>query len=371
VRRSAAMLGGSAVGLGLGTMVQQAWEPTPASVAFATVIGAESAWIGGWLPTALDWDEPDGNIRTTLHAGVAGGLLYDHHQPLDEKTIGMLAYGGLLGNAFGAGVPMLATSDDEQVIAATMLPVGVAGMVAGGVVADDVELSDGDKAMIAVGTGMTMLESTAIGQVMYIEGIWCDERLQAEGLVLTTGALAGTGFTHLATRTEPAMVDMFFLASSAAWGAWYGAMVPIGFDMNLSDSAHILSTTFAADAFLAGGGLALAKVDGFESWQTAIPQLGGVAGATVGSLAIAMFSEEENEVALGAVIGSTAGLGVGSLLQAKKGDELGKKFQTAQSLIPKPHFLEKVPGEWSAMVLPQIDPTGELGANVSISGVGW
>ena len=119
----------------------------------------------------------------------------------------------------------------------------------------------------------------------------------------------------------------------------------------------------ALHPFLALGGVALGL--DLDPADTVVPQLFGVGGATVGALAIAMASPEPEDVAMGAVVGSTAGLVGGALVSPLlRGDGSEK---TSLRLAPRLH----VPGRWGVQLVPTLLDDGQPGiyAGVTASGL--
>ena len=158
---------------------------------------------------------------------------------------------------------------------------------------------------------------------------------------------------------------MLFLGSAGVWGAWYGALTPIALELEGEFDDFLLTTTLTGDAFLALGGLALLPPISLDPERTLLPQLFGVGGGTLGALGVALFSVEESQVAMGAVVGSAAGLVGGGVTAAL----LGPRERAAAWAPPLPR-LARLPGQWS----PTLTPTtieGEAGvyAGLSVSGL--
>jgi hypothetical protein len=101
--------------------------------------------------------------------------------------------------------------------------------------------------------------------------------------------------------------------------------------------------------------------------DTMVPQLCGVAGATLGSLGVFLATEEEQPVAIGALTGATVGLGVGAIIGPKL--NLGSRpVATAWEMLPKPDI--DPPGQWSFSGLPAMQADGSMGAVLSLSAHG-
>jgi len=357
-RRSTAGLLGGAAGLGVGLLVRDAWEPTWQGLGFASAVAAEGAWIGGWMPTALGIEEPEGNIRVGGHTGAAAGLIFDHFFPQKITTAGQVAFGAVTANAIGAGVPFLAGSEDDQIITAIMLPVGAVGAVAGGVLAPRVQLTGGDVSMVAVGTALTVAEAATLGFILDEKEIWVTPT-QPVGLVLTAGGAAGIAFEALATQRTPRVRDSLFLGSAAGWGSYAGFLFPIALDTDGTAADHALVTMLTADAFLGAAGLAISPVVGMDARDTLLPQMGALAGGTLGTLAVTFSSDKPRDMARGALIGAAAGAGVGAVVRAVVPE------RERVALVPSVPRLD-LPGDWGVSAAPTILEDGASGVLVSL-----
>lgn len=359
--RSFAGLGGLALGLGAGALASSAWDPDLGQLGFGGVIGAESAWIGDWLPDAVGSDRPDGAIRLSLHAGVAGGLLLGHFLEPTPGQAALTGWGAALGNTLGSGLARVSGGDD-QTTAAVMIPMGLLGTAGGALLAPKMKMSGGDLAMLGVGVPLGVAESTAVAMVLQDDGLI--DRDRAPGLALTGSALFGLGFTALTVPAEPRVDDMLFLGSTAAWGVWYGVLTPIAFGADWNDAQRTLTATLAGDGALLLGGLALPESTlHLQPRRTIVPQLAGVAGATLGALGVALGSADGEPVAQGAVIGSTLGLiggGIGVALSPSR---------PAQASLRLPRI--DLPGTWRASLLPGVMPDGASGLFARLDVTRW
>ncbi len=361
--RNYAGLGGLALGLGAGALSAPGWSPEAGELAYGAVGAAELGWVGGWLPTALGSDEPDGNIRLGLHGGAVAGLALAHALEPSPGRAAMAGWGAVLGNALGAGLPMLGGAGDEQVMAATMIPMGLAGTAAGTLLAPKMPMSGGDLAMLGVGAPLSVAQGAAMANVLADVGALKDER--AAGLTLTFPALTGLGLTALTVSAEPEAEDMFFLGSAAAWGVWYGLLTPVALNADLDDTGLTLSSLITGDVFLLAGGLALpASTLNLNPRRTVIPQLAGVTGATLGALGAALASPDGADVARGAVLGSTVGLIGGGVVTAMR-----PARERARSGLLLPEL--DPPGDWSATLAPGVLEDGATGvvATLRVTGL--
>ncbi len=362
--RSWAGLGGMAAGLGTGALVSGGWSPDAGQLGFGAVSALELGWVGLWLPEALGTGEPDGNFRLGFHGGGALGLAAAHLLEPSPGRAALAGWGGVLGNALGAGLPMLAGSDDDQVNAAVMIPMGLGGVTAGTLLAPSLEMHGGDLAMLGVGVPLAAAQGAAMSAVL-VDRDAIDET-RAAGLSLSFPALVGVGLTGLTVPAEPKTEDMLFLGSAAAWGVWYGLLTPVALELEGDEADLILSSMLVGDAFLLFGGLALPEATlNLNPRRTVIPQLAGVSGATLGALALALSSPDGAAVARGAVVGSTVGL-VGGGLVVGLMPERGPRA----SLGPRLPSVD-LPGTWGVLVAPGAMEDGSPGVVATVSAVGW
>ncbi|MBW2255873.1 MAG: hypothetical protein JRI25_14920 [Deltaproteobacteria bacterium] len=352
---------GAAAGLGIHAAVREAWDLQPEDLLFASVVGAEAAWIGGWLPETLDVRTRASHAIAPLTGGFAAGLLASHFRPVGPGISAGMAWGTLLGNTGGYGIASLADAPEEYRVA-IMLAAGAAGTVAGGFAGAHLSPTPGDMAMLAIGVPLATAEGAAIGHYLDKKGGFSAE--QSTGLWLTSFSVSGIGLTALATQVDPRPGDMVFLGTAAAWGVWYGTMTPLAMQLPGDPEDGVLAATLTSDAFLLLGGLALIRPLDLEPRHTAVAQISGVAGATAGALAVAMASAEAEHVAAGAVIGSTVGLVTGAFLTPVVRSKPERKRQA--SLRPR----IRVPGTWAVQLLPTVQEDGQPGLYAGVTATG-
>jgi hypothetical protein len=357
---SAGMVG-AAAGLGIHAAVREGWALQPEDLLFASVVGGEAAWIGGWLPETVGSETRAAHATTPLTAGFATALLASAYRPVGPGISAGMAWGALLGNTGGYGVASLAGAHYEARIA-SMLAAGAAGTVAGGFAGAHLAPTPGDMAMLAIGVPLVTAEGAAIGYYLDEKG-WISSE-QNTGLWLTSFSASGVGLTALATQVDPKPGDMVFLGTAAAWGVWYGVMTPLALQLPGEPEDGALAAALSGNTFLLLGGLALLHPLDLDPRKTAVAQVSGVAGATAGALAVAMASAEAEHVAAGAVIGSTVGLVGGAFLTPWVESKLERKRQV--SLRPR----LRVPGTWAVQLLPTVQEDGQPGLYAGVTAVG-
>lgn len=363
--RTFSTLAGAGVGLGLGAAVRRDWDLEPGDALMAAVVAGESAWIGGWMPEVLDLaDEPDGHIHTATHLGLGLGLGLTALGETPPRRGAMAAYGAVAGNALGAGLPMLASKNaTSQDISRVMVPMGAAGTVGGALLSEWLDPSAGDWSMVGVGVPLIAAEAGAIGVVLDDRGVL--DGVQPGGLGLVAGGTAAAGLMTLGHFVEPEPGDMALLGASAAWGGWYGVMLPLALDLELSEADHVLFTTVTADVFLAGGGVLISPLVDLEPKRTLGPQLGGVAGATLFALGTGLATDDGQAVTGMALVGSTVGLGTGAVASELWRKKRGTRTTTAA--LPR----LRVPGEWAPTAAPVVLEDGSTVLVFGVTGVGW
>lgn len=357
--RSGVMLGGASAGITSGLLLNRAWQLDGEDVAFAGLVGAEATVVGFTWPMALGVEDENlkGTMRAPVHAAIVGALVLSEAYPVPIGASATGLYGAAVGNALGAGLPMLANVRDDGAVARGLIPLGVAGTAGGVLAAPWLDPGAGEWTSIGVGVPIASAEGLAVG--VWLQEHTAFEGQQVAGLSLTTGALAGAGLITIGHFVDPKPDDVLLVGSAAVWGGWYGALVPIAFDLRVQPEDVALTGAIAGDAFMAGSGLLLAN--GFEPKRAIAPEMGGLVGATLGGLTAAMASRDSRDVALGALVGSTVGFGggaaVGALVDAPPALHLGR--------------LPRLPGRWSGSVVPITGEDEKLGVAVNVSATGW
>jgi hypothetical protein len=358
--RAGAGLAGGAVGIGLAGWSREAWDISRDDLLVAGLGGMEGLWTGLLLPEVLDGRAQLGAQRVGIHAGAALGLGLSQVAPMEASTTALALWGSALGKGAGAAVPLLVQADGA-VTAGTTLGVGLLGAAAGAVAGPELVFDEGDRSMIGVGTALALGEGLALGGILrqydVIEG-----GPQVPGLMLGLGSAVGVGLTAGAASWSPAREDMIFLGTAAGWGAWYGSLVPVA--LGQSGRAVLLAGTLTADAFLLGGAAALRPSVGLDPRRTALPQLVGVGGATIGALGVALASPKGDAVAMGAVVGSTVGLIGGAVVEAQRPPPKAPTPKKRQAGID-------LPGRWSGALAPTLLENGDEGLYGELRVTGW
>jgi len=274
-----------------------------------------------------------------------------------------------MGNILGLGIASLSNPDEdneERVVMAGTLIGGLLGTPLAIRAADHTRWSAGDVSMIGVGLGLAVWESTALAYVADEKWDLYADSIQVAGTVETAIAGAGVGLAVLAHRIDPDPANMLFLGTSTAWGAYYGALLPMALDTEGTAPDYVLTILTASNLALAGGAFAVSEKGFLDAGDTLLPQLGGVAGATLGSLAVTLGTEDGHAIATGALAGSTLGL-VGGAMWSRSRKASGKEAVTLHIPVPR----VEVPGTWGVTVQPMPGENGDITPWVGLTGRGF
>jgi hypothetical protein len=361
--RSAGILLGSGMGLAAGSLTQNHWAPNGEQALFAGVIGLEAMTASAMVPLIIDRPELVGPFMDLgFFTGVTAGLIGGHFQPMSVNQTALVGYGAVFGNLLATSATMIPNQPaSTQTRASIILPSGLAGAALGGVLYPAIEPTPGDWAMVNVGT---VLSAIHLGTGVFLLG---EKRFHSEtqaGNVIATGTiLASGGFMAAAAHFDPQPIDAMFMATAATWGGFYGSVGQVATDANLSPRAAVIVGTSSMDLGLATGAVILSDLTEFGPRDTMIPQLFGVAGATMGSLGVMLGTSAAQPVSIGALTGATLGLGIGAVVAPKL--NLGTGIGLFDG-IPGP----KLPGHWSFLALPAMQENGDMGAAMVLEAQG-
>ncbi len=214
---------------------------------------------------------------------------------------------------------------------------------------------------MGVGTGLGTWNAMAMAGIMADLDVDGDI---AFGLGLTGSALAGLGSAYAATQVDIDRAYTAFVGTAGAWGIFYSGASMIALDADWENYQHMSVLLAASD--LAAGWAAWAGSEGgyIDPKAASIANLGGLTGATLGSLAVFMVTDEPTPVSVGAMVGATAGMVGGALLTPKIQKSRKSKEQTKRSL-------PDLPGDWTVALSPTVLENGEMGAYVGVKAFGW
>ncbi len=367
--RSGITMAGSALGLAVGTITKDKWNPSGQDALFSSVVAAETMVVAGLLPGALgSHQDPDSFVDLAAWSGLTAGMFYTHHRPVTYQQTALIGYGVLAGNGLGVGIGSLPGKPlQEKTREGIIIPAGIGGAALGAWSSSYLKPSQGDWTMVGVGTALTAAEIGAITFVLDEHDVLKTDE-QIGGIILTGTTLASAGFMAATKALEPEPIDSMFMGSAASWGAFYGSVGQVAIDTDLDDPDAVLVTTLAADVGLGLGGWILSDKSSITPRSTLVPQLFGLTGATLGSLGVMLATEKGQPIAIGAVTGATAGFGLGAALAPK----LARKQGTARApllILPRPRI--DPPGHWTFSALPAVTQDGHLGAALQLTGFGF
>ena len=366
-RRLGSVMTGSLIGLGASHLLVEPFQFTPQNALFASVVGAEAAAASSLMSSIFNL-QSDGFVRTSIHTTAAAALFADHYFPVSYEQSKMAVYGGLTGHALGASLVAVAglAEDDDRLLQHGLLWGGMLGTATGAWFGQHSSFLSSDWLGVSVGLPYVAANAGLVSAVLN-ELSPNTPSSQLTGLVGTTTSLGAIGLGYLGYRYNLSTPDTLFLGSSALWGGYYGALLPVALgiesDSTLGYSLLLLGTINA------GAGTAaylLSPNVGYNSMQAVWSQLGGLAGATFGSLGVVLFSESGQAVSIGALAGSTLGLIGGHLL--------GSNFAPSTSWLPqssKAPIARLLKRGWQFSLSPSVDAEGQLGAQVSLGLSRW
>ncbi len=345
---------GSMVGLGIARTVYPTWNPSLSSALFAGVWSGQMAIAASELLPAVGTEYPQGWVRLISHSSMAAAFLYDHNKDTTTDQSVFSAYGAGVGYLLGYGVNNLrAGSDDDGSRNAALL--STLGTIGGTSIGNQMDFSSSDWVTTGVGLGLSGWHLGVISNIAS-DNEWLTYD-QASGLVSTGMGVASLGLLGTGFKYEISSSDAIFLGSSTAWGAYFGGLTPIalGIESELNNSGQLLITLLSSDLFLAAGSYSL-MTNQFRSEQSAWPQIIGLSGATLGSLGAYLFTDSSQVVSGAALLGASAGLITGVILENKKPVtfEFPKKGQRNISSL-------------SLQLSPYLDDQGDMGMFLGVS----
>ena len=205
---------GSVVGLGTSHLLMDAWNPEPTSVVFGGVWAGQMGIAMSELLPATGVEYPQGWVRLSSHAAMAGALYYDHRNPVSYEQSIFSAYGATAGYLLGYGMNNLsqADSDDGSRNAALLSTVATVG---GTTIGNSMNFTPSDWVTTGVGLGLTGWHMGSIATISQDNG-WLSGR-QAEGLVQTGMGAASLGLLATGQYFDVSSADAIYLGSTAAW----------------------------------------------------------------------------------------------------------------------------------------------------------
>ncbi len=276
-----------------------------------TLEGAyEGAWAGGLSASAFGArsSRTSGAIALGAGLGFIGGAALAQVTDYQTRDAPFIFVLGTYGKVLGVSLPMLADGNDERLAAGALIG-SVVSVAAAHLVAPRRNLGNSAPSFVAFGTALGLWHGIALGEA--------SSRLtsrQRGGAALLGASAAGLGAMPLSTWLQPTTYDTAALAGGAFWGTWFSAW---GRALAGGDHGNDMRLQLAAgDAGMAVSGLLISPVVAVDPRRMGVANLGGLAGAAIGSLAVALASKDRDAVITGNLAGSGAGLIFGSILAA-------------------------------------------------------
>jgi len=364
-QRTVGALLGATAGLGVSSLAQNAWTPDLEGGLFSGLMAVEGAILLGTVPIrhGLKNRQESAYGNTGFNLGLTGGLLLTHFVDVPVVTTQVAATGALIGHVAGDGVAKLNTKQYEETYIGSQIavPAGLVGTVAGTLTAPLLAPTTADAATIGVGTFLSSIQSFSLTN--YLREKKTLKGTQPEAITQLVGSGTALSLLALSPVLEVKPSHSLFLLSGAGWGAWYGALGQMVIPNKMTDAETVLLVTGTMDVGIGAAGILASQRVGLRPEDTFIPQLFGVAGGTVGALAVMLATESTRKIAGGALVGSTVGLGAGAIMGPKM-----KK--SPQATLNRRSRTKKRSGQWSFIALPQFGEAGQVGGHVQIQGVG-
>jgi hypothetical protein len=337
---------GALAGLAVGALTSESADFDRDDAAFIATSGIVSTWAAESVPSALGRESGDIHLAAlTTALGASAALSQFHNVPL-RQSVGTL-YGWGSGQILTQGITGFLVNEDmsnlerNQAYAQNNVVGGLVGGVAGAVVSRNGSFDDdgGDTAFIATSTGLSAFNALAIGSLL-------EENTDFEN----AGDLVaiGVGGSLIASGLASQYVDYtqaqpLFTASAAGWGAFYAALLPGAINWDPTESQMISTLLVSTDLAAASSIYLMQKSNPIDPVKTLIPQVGGVAGATLATFGTLMFTEEGQPIAIAAMLGSIGGFVGGAAIENKYGDRVrgnsGERKGLLQRLkLPKFEF---------------------------------
>ena len=356
------------MGLGVSSLVAEAWEPDWEDGLYSGLMAVEGAILGSTIPARHGLRNRNsgayGNVGFNL--GLTSGLVLTHFVEIPVVTTQVAAAGATIGHVSGdAFAKFNAKRYNNTALGAQIaVPAGLAGTVIGTLAAPKLAPTTADAAAIGVGTALTSIQAGAISFYLYENKVL--KGYQPEAITQLTGSATAATLLALSPKMEVAPAQSLFLLSGASWGAWYGALGQMVVPNNMTEPETVLLVTTMLDLGVGTTAVLSSERVGVKPEDTFVPQLFGVAGGTVGALAVMLATESSRKIAGGALVGSTLGLGAGAIFGPKMKKTARMGAASNQGMVSS----SKKKGHWTFIAVPDFGAEGEWGGQFKLQGVG-
>ncbi len=316
----------------------------------ALIGGLTPAFWNGARISDAPGEQIGGGVLLGTGVGLGAGLLLNQALEVDGDTREDIALGASMGALAGAGVGLLASTDD-RVWAGLTQGLTLAGAVTVGLTGRDVDYGWGD---LGVGSAyVSYLTWHAMGLTLLLDGT---DRQAAGTAVSTVGLGVLTGM-YLTPYIHLNLADVLMLLAGNVWGTWIGGwggqviadLINENLDGRRQAGLTLLSSVLGSDIGMAITGMMVSEILDVPPTQFAVINLAGLGGMVAGMLT-AGFTKNE-PLKAGNVIGSFSGLLLGAIitsffdwstsktwdqLLARKTEEPGRAIRLADESLPVP-----------------------------------
>ncbi len=362
----AAFLGtglGFAGGLAVGHWVAPNVELSGSDIGHMTLGGTWGGFSGGLLA----WDDSD---SSSFWAGIGLGTLGGYGLANPMELGGDAVFTGYMGLGYGSmvglGVGMVADnwldvsdSTGNSLLRATVWTTGTTGMGLGSYLAwkNPNGIAANDLVFTGLATGWAAWQTT---------GWWsfAGEHHQTAGLNALVPATVGSVAAIASPRIDINVGDTLSATSLGLWGTYLGLVGSTLADANGDETLGV--TLIASDIGLGAGVLLMSPVVDASPVVVGMADAGGVAGATMGAVIVALATGDQDPILVASLVGAGTGALGGGLLGARL--EGRERRDRASLLLPRPHI--DPPGDWS--LAPTTVSDGEIVAyGLGMQVTGW
>jgi hypothetical protein len=354
---------GLAGGLAAGHYIAPRVELSGSDIGHMTLSGVWGGFSGGLLAA----DESEGR---SLFAGVGAGTLlgYGLANPMELGGDAVFTgYAGLgYGSMVGLGASMVADnwidlSQDtgEGLTKGVVWVTGTAGMGLGSYQAwknpNGIRFND------VVFTGLATSWAT-----WQTTGWWnyADQPQETLGMNFLVPAAIGSAAAIGSPHIDIGVGDTLSATSLGLWGTYLGLAGSALADADGDET--LLATLVVSDIGLGAGVLLMSPLVDASPVVVGLADAGGVAGATMGAVIVALATGDQDPILVASMIGAGAGALGGGL--AGRAIERSDRQRHARLLLPKPRL--RLPGDWA--IAPTTVTDGEIvGYGAGLQVTGW
>ncbi|MSQ85017.1 MAG: hypothetical protein EXR77_19440 [Myxococcales bacterium] len=331
-----ALLAASVLGIGAGVTLAPSLKFDSGDIVLCSALTMEGGYFGGFLTDILLDNRPEfGGVALGSGVGALAGIGISQYSTLRPGNVAEMVLLSSYGKALGAGLSFLAGVEDD-VAKGVHLAVGASGLLAGALLADVTEYEGGDRAMVPIATALGLWHGGLIGVVIDDQGIVSRGSDALAGLTLVGGAVFGIGSMALAQNTNWSNWQATMGSTGAVWGAWFAGWT-LALQDNVTGTEVAVSFLLATDAGIATTAVLMSSWVDIDPRVMAGANFGGLAGASLGALFLAMAGADGDTIIKANLVGSALGLVGGGL--AMRSFYAGSDVRTAKTGWSAPRWL--------------------------------